>query len=151
MCTCNNGVSAIGNNCNQHGNEQCVECFDGFSFAYKYNGNIVDKEHIKMFETGNYPDLQKICTKGLHPCDSKPCKNSAICYESSDDFVCVCKPGYTGKDCGTVEPVCSDTRPDWCMTKNLNTPISKLIRKCENTNSYMYKSCCKTCSEIKRT
>ena len=158
-CTCNNGVHAIGSNCSEHGNEQCLGCFDGFSFAYKFNGNFIDKEHVKMFINGNYPTLQKTCTKNLHayrsqgPCESKPCKNSAICYDSFDDFMCACKPGFTGKDCGTVQPVCSDIQPDWCksvLTMNMNNPISRVIQTCENTDSLVSKYCCKTCSEIKR-
>ena len=52
------------------------------------------------------------CSSGIDPCQSKPCKNKGKCLPSSIEdesqdlieqfgisYVCVCPPGFTGKDC----------------------------------------------------
>ena len=37
----------------------------------------------------------------IDECLSKPCKNDAKCIDEVNNYKCECKPGYSGKDCGT--------------------------------------------------
>ena len=32
-------------------------------------------------------------------CQSNPCRNDADCVDLVNDYKCICKPGYEGKDC----------------------------------------------------
>ncbi|XP_067041101.1 sushi, von Willebrand factor type A, EGF and pentraxin domain-containing protein 1-like [Acropora muricata] len=39
-------------------------------------------------------------------CASNPCNNDATCVESEGGFKCICKPGFTGKNCEVEENEC---------------------------------------------
>ncbi|XP_067133004.1 protocadherin-like wing polarity protein stan isoform X2 [Centruroides vittatus] len=45
------------------------------------------------------------CKKKENFCKSDPCHNGGICEDGWDSFICHCKPGFIGKDCGKVENV----------------------------------------------
>uniref|UniRef100_H3B6B5 Protein C, inactivator of coagulation factors Va and VIIIa n=1 Tax=Latimeria chalumnae TaxID=7897 RepID=H3B6B5_LATCH len=37
--------------------------------------------------------------KGLHPCERNPCVNKGICKQQHYDYICLCPPLFTGKQC----------------------------------------------------
>ena len=39
-------------------------------------------------------------------CDPDPCKNNGTCVSGVSTFVCTCKEGFTGKDCGEKGESC---------------------------------------------
>ena len=40
-----------------------------------------------------------IFSADINECKSSPCKNSISCIDGVNSYKCVCKPGYTGKNC----------------------------------------------------
>lgn len=40
----------------------------------------------------------RLDTSGL-PCSSNPCHGNSVCVNMAENYVCVCGPGRTGKDC----------------------------------------------------
>ena len=36
----------------------------------------------------------------INECQPGPCENSISCIDGVNSYKCVCKPGYTGKNCG---------------------------------------------------
>ena len=41
--------------------------------------------------------LVQVC-EAILPCTSNPCKHGS-CENKNNDYSCICKPGYSGKDC----------------------------------------------------
>ena len=39
----------------------------------------------------------------INDCAEQPCQNNGNCTDEVNDFHCDCVPGYTGKNCSTVE------------------------------------------------
>ena len=35
----------------------------------------------------------------INECKTNPCKHGASCMDKVNDYMCVCKPGYNGKNC----------------------------------------------------
>ena len=71
------------------------------------------------------PDFRCKCCDGFRGefcekvdyCFSKPCKNSGVCKNmdnaiNGQNYLCVCQPGYEGRDCSIVTDMCS---PDPCV------------------------------------
>lgn len=39
-------------------------------------------------------------------CDSNPCNNDAKCKDLKDDYECICKPGFSGRNCDIERSEC---------------------------------------------
>lgn len=44
--------------------------------------------------------IGSLCDIDIHPCASKPCSTNSTCIETGDGgYICLCAPGFTGKNC----------------------------------------------------
>ncbi|CAH2328227.1 delta homolog 1 [Pelobates cultripes] len=44
--------------------------------------------------------LGSLCDIDIHPCVAKPCSTNSTCIETGDGgYICLCAPGYTGRNC----------------------------------------------------
>ncbi|XP_071092386.1 uncharacterized protein [Haliotis cracherodii] len=62
-------------------------------------------------------------------CASAPCKNSAICQNLNDRYICVCRTGYTGHNCETDIDEC-DATP--CEHGNCTDMVGDFHCTCQN-------------------
>ena len=42
----------------------------------------------------------------INECDSNPCNNGAACKDLKDNYECICKPGYSGRNCEIEDNEC---------------------------------------------
>ena len=94
VCTCNNGVHAVGSKCNEHGNEQCLVCSRGYSFELKLNDKIVDVDENKVLNFGNYPNLQKTCIKTECQCQHGTPATGLACTRHNLELCHSCDDGF---------------------------------------------------------
>jgi hypothetical protein len=69
--------------------------------------NIKGEENDTEIDFGTKPGDQEFCRK-------EPCKNGGTCKDTGDSYVCICKPGFTGKNCEvaiTTTPKPTTTTP----------------------------------------
>ncbi|KAH9383801.1 hypothetical protein HPB48_025571 [Haemaphysalis longicornis] len=84
-----------------HGFEGCVAHVEVNGVNVDLVGAVVDASNVE--DCG-----------GRAPCEKNPCHNHGLCRERgprADDFECICKAGYTGRTCETVDDFCSKINP----------------------------------------
>uniref|UniRef100_A0ABD2VS18 Protein crumbs n=1 Tax=Trichogramma kaykai TaxID=54128 RepID=A0ABD2VS18_9HYME len=67
------------------------------------------------------------------PCDLRPCRNEANCYESPDrsEYTCSCRPGFTGRNC---EIDIDDCQPNPCRNHgNCTDRVNGFSCRCDRT------------------
>uniref|UniRef100_A0A1I7XKD2 EGF-like domain-containing protein n=1 Tax=Heterorhabditis bacteriophora TaxID=37862 RepID=A0A1I7XKD2_HETBA len=82
------------------------------------------------------------------PCDSNPCKNDGECQNirqgSSKDFYCICKVGWTSKDCSEDIDECVTLGPKLCDRRDSTANCTNLLGgeyKCSCGSMWFGKTC----------
>lgn len=55
------------------------------------------------------------CEEDFNECESNPCQNNATCVDASNEFECLCSPGYLGTFCEIDMTVCNSTEETRCQ------------------------------------
>lgn len=123
ICTCKRGWAGplcqmkdhcIGNYCasgdcvNLEDSYGCV-CWKDFAGKFctrkcdpdlcKRNGTCVEKSNGELGCKCPPGSSGRYCEREINECNFRRCKNGAKCIDKWNDYECICKPGWMGKDC----------------------------------------------------
>ncbi|KAK7789529.1 hypothetical protein R5R35_000833 [Gryllus longicercus] len=72
-----------------------------------------------------------LCDTEVDLCYSNPCSNRGDCKRKEGGYTCVCKPGFTGKNC-EIDLELDTCQPDICRSRSVCAPLVKGGFVCEN-------------------